>query len=703
MMPAHARDPSYWWDRFIASDPALVRLKMGLRAMLGLSLGLAAIAGLGTLLHQSISVALVGVMMGMMGAINVQDPHPREQRVTLLWAIPISIAAVGVAALSAPSLVVSAIVFLGVIFLAIAAQRFGPRGVGLGMIGFMLFFLSLFFHAPVAQLPWVLASVAVGGCVAYAVRFWLVRDRPEASVRRAFASFRRSLALLMVDIGEVLDVPDEQRRLALLRRAARQVNEAALAVEKEIENADPEKLIHGFRQAELREYLLELELTAERIVFGIYRVLEAGPLSPEKRQSLVAELSVLRRQLRDTGAARAQPVPPWGANSDGSAAASTEPAFTALEGSLSYLRELIFRTPSQSRAAAPVSTEAAPVLELEAPASVGSAAPLHPSTRQAIQATVAGALAILAGHAVSSTRWFWAVIASFVIFNRATTRGDILLRAWHRILGTVIGVLAGIFLATVVRGHRDLEFLLIFVCVFLGFYLIQVSYAWMVFWFTALLAVLYSLLGLYSPELLYLRVWETLVGAGIGAVVAVVLLPARTGVGVKRAATEALLSVASFLEAAATLPGGEVLKRVREMDGKLREVRDAARPLTDRLLLSDRQALRLVHALGTLAFFVKQLAPACVRLPAGEERIRRLEMLLAENARSVAASFSVAGAPMPDALDAALQSVRESLAQAREGEARGLPRVLHWLERIDAALLEVYASRGVFLARRKLA
>ena len=224
----------------------------------------------------------------------------------------------------------------------------------------------------------------------------------------------------------------------------------------------------------------------------------------------------------------------------------------------------------------------------------------------------------------------------------------------------------------------------------------------MVFWFTALLAVLYSLLGLYSPELLYLRVWETLIGAGLGAVVAAVLLPAGTGAGVKRAATEALLSVASFLEAAATLSSGEILKRVREMDGKLREVRDAARPLTNRLLLADRQALRLVHALGMLAFLVRQLAPACVRLPAGEERLRRLELRLAENARCVASSFSTQGAPMPAALDAALQAVRESLTQVSGGEARNLPRVLHWLERIDAALLEVYASRGAFLSRRGL-
>ena len=184
-------------------------------------------------------------------------------------------------------------------------------------------------------------------------------------------------------------------------------------------------------------------------------MLDAGPLTPEVHQSLLAELSVLRRQLRDAGTARAQPVPVMDARSDGGVASSSEPALAALEGSLGYLRELIFRTPSQPRDRAPAARGPAPGFEF--PASAASGETLHPATRQAIQATVAGGLAILAGYAVSSTRWFWAVIASFVIFNRATTRGDILMRAWHRILGTVIGVLAGILLATVVRGHRELS------------------------------------------------------------------------------------------------------------------------------------------------------------------------------------------------------------------------------------------------------
>jgi uncharacterized membrane protein YccC len=290
-----------------------------------------------------------------------------------------------------------------------------------------------------------------------------------------------------------------------------------------------------------------------------------------------------------------------------------------------------------------------------------------------------------------------------VIFNHASTQGDILLRAWHRILGTVIGVLAGLLLANKVSGHRDLEISLIFGCVFLGFYLLQVSYAWMVFWFTTLVSVLYSLLGRYSPGILYLRVWETLIGAGIGAVVAAFLLPLRTGARVRQAAAETLHSVASFLDAAATLPGSMVVEHVREIDGKLREVREAAHPLTARLLLTDRHALRLVHALSTLIFYVRQLAPVCSRIPVDADHVHRLESRLAENARVVASSAEGEGTETPAPLDGVLQSARQSLSTIEAGDSRSLPRVLHWLERIDVALLEVHESLAGFHSRRRLA
>jgi uncharacterized membrane protein YccC len=698
-MRAHALQPSYWWDRLVASDPDLARLKMGLRATLGIGLSLAAIVVLGTLFHQPLTLALTGVMTGMTVPINVQDPLPRQQRITLLGALPVAVAAVCLGTWAAESLLISTLVFLLVIFLAVAARRFGPRGMALGMIAFMTLFLSLFFHAPVAQLPWVITSVVVAAVVSYGVRIWLVPDRSTASLRRTFSAFRRSITLLLADFSDVLEVSNERRRRGLFQRAVWRVNEAALAVEQHIERADLDILAHGLRPTDVREYLLDLELTAERLAFEVHRFLDSGPATPEPRHALSRRLAALRRELRASGKARSRKgAVVRGPPSD---AASTAPASAAaIETALGQIRELFARRPQPSPGPSSVQ-EGAPMFEPASRAWEPEPPKLDPSMRQAIQATVACGLALFAGHRVSSTRWYWAVITAFVIFNRASTQGDILLRAWHRILGTVIGVVAGILLALTVSGHRDLEFSLIFVCVFLGFYLIRVSYAWMVFWFTALLSVLYSLLGRYTPGLLYLRVEETLIGAGMGAVVAVVLLPSRTGPRVQQAATAALHSVASFLEAASVLPGSMAVERVRDIDAKLREVIDAARPLTARKFLADRNAMRLVHALSGLSFFVRQLASACSRLPASAEHVRSLEARLAKNARDVASFVEGEGIEKPWPVNGAIQSARQELSPDKSGAASDPPRVLHWLERIDDALLEVYESLGGFRARRR--
>ncbi|WP_224372765.1 FUSC family protein [Hyalangium versicolor] len=687
-MRAHAFQPSYLWDRLITSDPDLARLKMGLRALLGMGLSLVAIVVLGGIFHQPVALAMAGVMTGMTVPINVQDVLHREQRITLLSALPVAVAAVCLGTLAAASLTVSTIVFLLVAFLAVSARRFGPRGLALGMIAFMTLFLSLFFHAPVAQLPWVVASVVVASVTSYGVRLWLVPDRFDTSVRRTFSAFRRSITLLLADFSDGLALSSERRRDKLFRRAVWRVNENALAVEQQLENASSELRAHGLRPAELREYMLDLELTAERLAFEIHRCLDLEALSPEERRALGERLVALRRELRDGG------------KSLDSAVASSAHA-TAIDTALSQLRELFSHAP-QPRSEELFVQEEIPAQDLATPGSEPAPLRLHPTTRQAIQATVACGLALFAGHRVSSTRWYWAVITSFVIFNRASTQGDILLRAWHRILGTVIGVVAGILLATTVSGLRDLEFALIFVCVFLGFYLIRVSYAWMVFWFTALLSVLYSLLGRYSPGLLFLRVEETLIGASIGVVVAVVLLPSRTGPRVQRAAVETLHSVASFLEASAVLPGSLAVERVREIDAKLKELRDAARPRTARKFLADRNTLRLVHALSGLIFFVRQLASACVRLPGNSETVRALEAQLAKKTRAIASSLEgQEGIEQPQASGGAIQSAREALSREQDGATSHPPRALHWLERIDDALLEVYESLGGFRSRRR--
>ena len=58
---------------------------------------------------------------------------------------------------------------------------------------------------------------------------------------------------------------------------------------------------------------------------------------------------------------------------------------------------------------------------------------LLPTTRQAVQASVAASLAIVTGDLVSPARWYWAVIAAFVVFAGTNTWGDTLTKGWQRL------------------------------------------------------------------------------------------------------------------------------------------------------------------------------------------------------------------------------------------------------------------------------
>lgn len=663
--------PSYGWDCFLASDPDLGRLKMGLRALLGLGLTLAALAVLSPLVHQPMSLGMVGMMVGMMASVSVQDPLPRQERLTLLCVPGVAAAAVCLGAVSALNLVVSSLVFLGVIFLAVAVRRFGPRGTALGTIAFMTFFFSLFVHASPAQLPWMLASIAIGGTVAYGVRAWVVPERPLASLRRTLHVYRRSIRLLLAELAQVLQAPEGKLPEKQIRRAFRRVNEGAMEIEQHLERVPLEDLPPGLSKEEVRGHLLEMELCAERLASAVYQGIHQNSLAPAERQELQARMIALWRENRVP-----QPLP------------FQEPSASAakIQRALGKLQEVmalpLLPHPGTSRL--PTIAAAEPLPEAAAPQAQPSK--LHAATRQAIQATVAGGLAMIAGHALSSTRWYWAVVASFVVFNRASTRGDILLRAWHRALGTVVGVLAGLLLATMVSGHRDLEIALLFACAFLGFYLLRLSYAWMVFWFTTLLVLLYSLTGRYSPDLLYLRLWETLAGAGIGAVVAGVLLPSRTRVRVWQSSAEVLRSAAASLDVVAAPPGpanGRLLvERVRRIDSKLREVRESARPLIDRMFFVGQDTRRLVHALASIAFFIRHLEP--LGASSGEEdALRKAAARLAEKARLLASTLEDGRLALPPGLD-------DSPLRPLEGEARTPPPLELLLRRIDAALMELH-------------
>ena len=141
---------------------------------------------------------------------------------------------------------------------------------------------------------------------------------------------------------------------------------------------------------------------------------------------------------------------------------------------------------------------------------------------------MATSLAIIVGEFISPARWYWAVITAFVVFAGTNSRGDVLSRGAQRIVGTIGGVVAGMGLAVLVSGQYLAALLLLFACVFLALYLVRVSPALMAFWITAVLALLYGLIGAFSVETLVLRIEETAVGAVLGMLAGYFVLPKRT-------------------------------------------------------------------------------------------------------------------------------------------------------------------------------
>lgn len=208
---------------------------------------------------------------------------------------------------------------------------------------------------------------------------------------------------------------------------------------------------------------------------------------------------------------------------------------------------------------------------------------MAPTTRQAIQLTAASILAIIIGELLSPQRWYWAVLAAFVVFSGTSSSGETLTKAWSRVLGTALGVAGGIVLAYFVRGHNDLAFVLLMVCLFASVYTLRLSYAVMIFFITMLLSLLYVLIGLFTDQLLVLRLIETAIGAALGGIAATFLLPIPTKSVLSSVTAEALARLREVVDRSVERLAGNALAdpltAMREYDEAFQSVRTQLRPL----------------------------------------------------------------------------------------------------------------------------
>ncbi|MGB6206777.1 FUSC family protein [Mycobacterium sp.] len=686
---------------------------MAARTTVSLAMALLILFLLTKATHQPLTVALLGVLITMVAGRAVNEPDPHKQKITLaLLPLPAALSLTAATVL-APHRVLCDVVFVVVVYASVYARRYGPRGRALGMVAFMAYFFAQFLRATTRELPWLIGAVLIGTVCSFVMTVVILPDRPEGVLRATMRSLRARMAIVIDTTAEALEAGrlDERRRRRLRARTAR-LNETALMVQSQIEEkVNPAVLWPDVSGEDLALWLFDAELTVERVATaGGRAAIASADIPVSTRADLAGALSQLARAIRlpqPEGLQRAAQLAQELLDHPSTPAANPTVrrlalAIIATASAASEVRTMVERAAAE--------TSMAPSFEDNgSDEEQAHGAGLLPTTKQAIQVAVAASLAIVIGEVVSPSRWYWAVIAAFVIFAGTNTWNETVTKGWARLIGTALGVPAGMLVATVVSGNRTASLVLIFVCVFCSLYFLKVAYSAMTFWITTMLALLYGLLGQFSYRLLLLRIEETAIGAVIGATVAIVVLPTNARTSMRNDARAFLTTLANVIDVSvATLFGREAAvsptDKARQLDRDLQQFRTTAKPLAAGVGgFSGRHSVR--HAQRMLAACDRYGRTLARNSEPFEEASPRLADAITSAASHIRRSIDVLTAalhgnhdatvmPATDFLDAAEAFAREH----RDGDERSsrarLLAIVHSLRQIDRAVVSAAVDLG---------
>lgn len=594
-------------DRLIASDPGFQRLILASRATLTSLLALGLMYAIGKITAASLPATLLAVIMALLSSVAVNDDDPKQQRITTLTLPVFTFIAVLLGAALTGLSIASKVVFVAILFASVYARRYGPRGLAVGMLTFITYFFSLFLQTQFSQLPWLLLALILGTVCNYIMRFFIFRIPSEWQLKSLLRAYYSRIGRVIDKVIEVAaNKTDDEHRYRKIRSQVIRLNENALMIEDKLEDILYPKASDEFNYFSPVLALFDLELAADRL-----GVASHGNLSEYEQRKALKILKQLRyiayRRSRgysfdEADKFRSFKAEGWGAALHNMATAIKEsPDIKTIQSMLSEAKSRDQKEDTNNT---------------DQKKGEKSEKNLRPSTRQAIQVAAAGGLAILTGYFVSNQRWYWAVITAFIVFTGTSSRGETFTKGWQRTAGTLIGVIAGIFIALAVGSNSSIALALIFVCIFIGFYLIQISYALMIFWLTIAIGLLYELFGRFNVEkLLILRLEETALGAAIGILIAIFLLPASSTENIRETSHDFLSALDKLVDICAAQFADEgssarFMSLARSLDRDFQQLRSDAKPLTRDLFgkFGRNRSRRWLHMLMGCRFYACHLA-----------------------------------------------------------------------------------------------
>ncbi|MFE1521234.1 FUSC family protein [[Kitasatospora] papulosa] len=723
-------------DRFLAYDPGLIRMLSALSTVCAAGLTLGILAAL----DASVPTLVAGALTAMVTTVAVTEPRPRDQALTLATGVPDALSVMAVGSALAPYRVAADVVFVLLIFAALYIRRSGPRATTLGIFAFQLFFVTQFIDARVKQLPQLFLAVLVAFGSSALIRFAVLRSTPGRTLDRLLRAFGLRLVLVLDALIEVAEQGPQAKRAERaaddLRRRTAHLHAGALMIQNRLGSGTPDERT----ATALQRRVAEAETAVERLAVLVLRALWPGADVDTLTRHLTtvrpagsvtddvldaATLPVLISELRALrGAVRPDPLRPTGDDHAETpdrllgyrgeqqlpdASPAMQDVFRSagdLARALSGLHLSVYGETSAGQAAPEAvrphkkltAQDSGPAAKDPVPKQRGPR--IRPTTRTALQVATGSALAVVGGELLSPQRWYWAVFTCWVVFISTSSTGEILVRGYRRLIGTVAGVVAGLVLAALIGDTPWPAFALAGLSVFGMYYTIAVSYTLMSFFVTTMIGMLYTLLHTLTLEVLVVRIAETAMGIACGLAAALLVLPVHTQDRTQELLRDVLERLRAVLSPSLAQLGGEsggdLLDPARALDAALDSLRLSVQPLISPIspLRSRRRtALGVLGLLETAAFHTRSLAATAELVPAGlhigtDERlvneVRRIDRNLETLIDRIAVkgrhdTTLVRGPGIPAQL-----KVNEG--GARTEDINAARRVLRHLQRVDESI-----------------
>lgn len=531
---------SYWFSRLVAADPGRKRLKTASKATISVITAvvimLIVLKAAGS---SQITAAILAGVIGLMGILVVNDETTKAKKVTTGLVALSSAVSLGIGSFLSRYGQAENIFLVLLVFLSFYLQKFGIRYFSLSMVAFMSFYFASILHVTFSQLPWLLAGVVVGACCAFIYNFVIFKDRPANVLRSSMKSFHIQVNLVLDLIIELIQKKQiEPAQIKQYNRNIKKLAEYARVASKELGNTDPHDIWPGVTAEQMRLYVFDTVMLLQTYSPAIRKLSELKAFNHFDIQQLLLKLveSIREAEVLNENPTHSLTDAAQHLQELRQKLSELEPQDKRYKDWLYLIRRIETISnhvidEAYELQQAIVKQEKQPQKEAEEKEGEednDEEKGLKPSTKKSIQAVITAVATLIFGSFLSPSHQYWALLAGYLVLLGTETIGSTFVKAVQRSVGTLLGAAVGFVVASFV-SPGILEITLLFICVFMAFYFFPITYSFMSFWITMMLAFMYDmLLGGISESLLLARVLDTVVGVGIGLAVSALVFPKRT-------------------------------------------------------------------------------------------------------------------------------------------------------------------------------